>query len=95
MYNISGAANKKLGRLEESVTRFNKPIQKALSIKPDYAEAFNNLGATLKVQGKLEGAVEAYTKALSIKPDFAEAHNNIGVLFKRTRQARGSDSVLY
>ena len=31
---------------------------------------------TLKEQGKLEEAIEAYNKALSIKPDYAEAHYN-------------------
>ena len=51
---------------------------KSLSIKPDYAEAFNNIGNTLQEQGKLKEAIETYNKAISIKPDYAEAFNNIG-----------------
>ena len=51
---------------------------KALAIKPDYADGFNNLGVTLREQGKLEEAIEAYKKALAIKPDFANAYNNMG-----------------
>ena len=31
------------------------------------------MGVTLKDQGKLEEAIEAYNKALAIKPDYAEA----------------------
>jgi predicted O-linked N-acetylglucosamine transferase (SPINDLY family) len=54
-------------------------ISKALSIKPDFAEAHSNLGLALKGQGKLDAAVECYRKALSIKPDYAEAHNNLGL----------------
>ena len=49
---------------------------KALSLKPDYAEAYNNMGIILKDQGKLEEAMETYNKVLSLKPDYAEAWSN-------------------
>ncbi|MDA9061736.1 sulfotransferase, partial [Planktomarina temperata] len=52
------------------------------AIKRDYAEAYNNMGVTLKEQGKLEEAIEAYNKALAIKPDYAEAYNNMGNALK-------------
>ena len=39
LYNIVGATNKGLGKLEEAIEAYTK----ALSIKPDYAEAHNNL----------------------------------------------------
>ena len=35
-----------------------------MTIKPDYADAFNNLGNVLKDQGGLEEAIEAYKKAI-------------------------------
>ena len=69
-----GDALKDQGKLEESVEAYNK----ALAIKPDYVEAYNNLGNTLKDQGKLEESVEVYNKALAIKPDYVEAYNNMG-----------------
>ena len=56
--------------------------KKALAIKPDHAEAHNNMGITLQKQGKLEEAIEAYNKALVIKPNFTEAYNNMGNAFK-------------
>jgi tetratricopeptide (TPR) repeat protein len=59
-----------------------KAYNKALAIKPDYAEAHINLGSALEEQGKLEEAIEAYNKALAIKPDYAEAYNNMGVTLK-------------
>jgi len=46
---------------------------KALSLKPDDAKAYNNLGVTLKDQGKLDEAIVSYNKALALKPDYAGA----------------------
>ena len=74
MFNIQGAVLKGLGQLDLSIEAYNK----ALAIKPDYADAYNNMGNALKEQGKLEEAIEAYNKALAIKPDYAEAYNNMG-----------------
>jgi len=51
-------------------------------LNPTYADGFNNLGVTLKEQGKLEEAIAAYNKALSLKPDYAEAYNNMGNALK-------------
>ena len=72
LYNILGSANQSLGKLEEAIEAYTK----AVSLKPDFAEAHNNLGISYRNLGKLEEAIEAYNKALSIKPDYAEAYNN-------------------
>ena len=74
LFNIQGAVLKGLGQLDASVEAYNK----ALAIKPDYAEARYNMGNALKDLGKLEEAIKAYTKVLSIQPDNAEAYNNMG-----------------
>ena len=68
-----GNALQDQGKLDEAIEAYTK----ALSIKPDYADACCNMGNALQDQGKLDEAIEAYTKALSIKPT-AEAHNNMG-----------------
>ncbi|MBT5412637.1 MAG: tetratricopeptide repeat protein, partial [Cellvibrionales bacterium] len=57
-------------------------VSKALSIEPDDADAYNNMGNALKEQGKLEEAIEAYNKAISIKPDYVDAHYNMGIALK-------------
>ena len=49
---------------------------KAPSFEP--AEAHNNLGRALAIQGKIEDAIANYLEALALKPDLAEAHNNLG-----------------
>jgi predicted O-linked N-acetylglucosamine transferase (SPINDLY family) len=69
LLNIQGAVLKGLGQLDLSVDAFDK----ALAIKPDYADAHYNMGLVLQEQGKLEEAIEAYNKALAIKPDYAGA----------------------
>ena len=62
------------GRLEEGVRRF----QEALRLWPQYAEAHNNLGNALAVQGKRGEAEAACRQAIALKPDNALAHNNLG-----------------
>jgi ubiquinone/menaquinone biosynthesis C-methylase UbiE len=78
LYNILGTADRALGDLDKAIEAYTK----ALSIKPDYVEAYYNMGNALQDQLKPEEAIEAYTKALSIKPDFAEAYNNMGNALK-------------
>ena len=78
LWNILGAANNGLGRLEEAEASFRKAVE----ANPNYADAFNNLGVTLKEQGKLEDAIDVYRRALKIKPDYAEAYNNMGDALK-------------
>jgi tetratricopeptide (TPR) repeat protein/2-polyprenyl-3-methyl-5-hydroxy-6-metoxy-1,4-benzoquinol methylase len=72
--NINGACYKALGQPDAAI----KSYKKALAIKPDFAEAYSNLGVTLQELGQLEEAVKHYEQALSIKPDYAEAHSNLG-----------------
>jgi tetratricopeptide (TPR) repeat protein len=78
LWNLMGASAAQIGQLDDAILAF----QKALSIKPDYAEAYNNIGNVLKDQDKMKEAIEAYNKALSIKPDYAEPFNNMGNAFR-------------
>ena len=81
LWNLSGASAAQIGKLDEAIDAFKK----AISIKPDYADAYNNMGNALKGQGKLEEAIEAYDKVLSIKPD-TEAYYNMGNALKEQRK---------
>jgi len=68
------------GKADEAVNLLNT----ALNIKPDSAQALNNLGNILATQGKFDEAVKHFRQAIQIQPDFAEAHNNLGnVLVKQ------------
>lgn len=69
------------GEIEEAKKLYRDVLQ-ALSLKPDYAVAYCNMGNALKEQGKLDKAIEAYRKALSLKPNFAEAYSDMGNALK-------------
>ena len=62
------------GQLQEAETVY----QQILDIKPDFAEAHNNLGNVLRELGRLDDAVASFEKALTFKPDYAEANYNLG-----------------
>ncbi len=38
------------------------PTKNAILLKPDYADAYNNMGVALKDQGKFDEAIEVYNK---------------------------------
>ena len=78
LWNLMGASAAQIGKLDEAVFAF----QKAISVEPDFADTYNNLGNVLKDLGKPKEAEEAYNKAITIKPDFAEAYFNKGNVLK-------------
>ncbi|MDP6675778.1 MAG: tetratricopeptide repeat protein [Gammaproteobacteria bacterium] len=62
------------GKLHEAI----KSYEKAIQLKPDYAEAFSNRGGVLQELGQLEEAVESCNKAIQLKPDNPVTYNNRG-----------------
>ena len=68
----------KLGKFVEAAEAFKK----AILFKPDYAEAYNNMGNAFIEQGKFGEAIEVFKKALSINPAYAESYTIIWVFFK-------------
>ncbi len=63
-------------RLEEAITVYRR----TLLLKPDYADAHNNLGLALQDHGDLDAAIECYRKALALNPDHGQAHSNLLLL---------------
>ena len=51
--------------------------RRALEIKPDLADALNNMGNVLKELGKLEEAHEAYLKSLALEPKITGVYVNL------------------
>jgi len=80
-YNL-GNALRSQGKLDAAIDNYRK----ALTLKPDYAEAHSNLGAALQEQGKLDEAVVSFQRALSHKPDYAEAYYNLGIVLKNLKR---------
>ncbi|GBE76581.1 hypothetical protein myaer87_38080 [Microcystis aeruginosa NIES-87] len=54
-------------------------FDRALEIKPDYHQAWDNRGIALHKLGRFEQAIASYDRALEFKPDFHEAWINRGV----------------
>jgi tetratricopeptide (TPR) repeat protein len=70
-----------LGLIAARVGRYDVAIEligKAVSLRPDLAEAHDNLGNALSTLGRLDQAEASHRRALSIKPAFAGAHYNLG-----------------
>ena len=59
-------------RMERAVELF----EKAIALKPDFAEAHSDLGMALRKLKRFADAVASYDKAIALKPDFAMAFNN-------------------
>ena len=78
VWNILGASRAQIGMLDEAVEAYKTSI----SLKPDFAEVYCNMGVAFQTQSKFDVSIKAYNKAISIKPDYAEAYNNMGVALK-------------
>lgn len=86
LYYGVGCTLERMGREREAVPSFYKAIE----LKPDYAEAHNNLGNALANAGDYPRALNHLAQALKINPNYAEAHYNVGVALvgmKRTGEA--------
>ena len=55
---------------------------KAINIKPDYSDAYYNIGVLFQEVGKNDFAEENYKKAIYLKPNYPEAHNNLGSILQ-------------
>ena len=76
LYNLLGAAYLGLNQPDLAITSY----QRALLIKPDYADAIVNLGVAYKDQGRISDAIECYQKAILIDPKSPESFFNLGKL---------------
>ena len=62
----------------EDINAAINAYDKALSLKPDYAEAYNNRGWEQINLGRFDKAISDFNEALRLKLDFPEAYNNRG-----------------
>ncbi len=87
-YGDLGQWNAGNGRLDAALS----DLREAVRLKPDYVEAWFNLGYTLDRLGRMEEAEQAYQASLRLSPENPDAHNNLGVLYLRSgdlARARG------
>ncbi len=65
------------GQFEKSIVEF----EKALSLNPNYADAYNNLGNTFGRMGRMNDAIASYQYALKLNPGIWQSYENIGVIY--------------
>src|SRR5262249_40691351 len=57
-------------------------FDRAIALRPDYAQAFNNRGLTLAELKRSDEAVASFDQAIAIDPAYAGAYNNRGTAFQ-------------
>jgi Ca-activated chloride channel family protein len=81
--NDAAAANAKglelfqSGKFEEAVGAYKQAIKQ----KPDYSEAYYNLGDAYFQLSLYKEAIDAYKRAVKYQADFAPTHNNMGTAY--------------
>ncbi len=73
-YNL-GVALGGVGRMPEAISHF----ERALQLKPRYADAEINLGVALTCLGRMQEAIAHFDRAVQLKPDYADAQYNLGL----------------
>lgn len=67
---------------------------RAIELKPDFPEAWNELGYALRNVGKYPDSVKAYDEALRLKPRFPEALEYLGEAYVKMGQVEEARKVL-
>lgn len=89
-------ANLKIGNVYMVQRKFENAAigyQRATTLDPGYAEAFNNLGEALGELKRYPQAIEAFTKAVALDPKLLKAKYNQAVTYDRMRNFRYSEFV--
>ena len=68
-----GIAYSHLGKEDKAIENYNKAIE----IKKDYSNAYNNLATHYDDLGKYDPAVKNYVNALKFNSDHLQAQNNL------------------
>ena len=67
--------------VEEAVDSYKK----AISLKSDYVQAYNNLGVLYKDNEKYDNAIKMFTKAKEIQPDHQNSFYNLALIKKEDK----------
>jgi tetratricopeptide (TPR) repeat protein len=68
--------------------------REALKLKPNYAEAYNNIGSAYNILKNYDKAIEACKKALEIVPDYELAKNNLALALKNKESISTAENDL-
>ena len=83
LYNLRGATHDALESFDMALADYDR----AIKLRPDYADAYNNKGNFFKDRGNFEEAIRCFRKALAISPNYPQAHNNLGITYKKRHKS--------
>ena len=66
-------------RFDEAINAY----QRALSLRPDFPEGYNNLSICFYELGRMDESLAAARRAISLRPNYPEAHNNFANSLQR------------
>ncbi len=66
-------------------------LERAIALRPDYAEAQNGLGLVLDKKGEYDTAIACFERALALQPDDVEILNNLGAALQN--RGRFDDAI--
>ena len=64
-----------------ATTQPRQPTEKAIEFSPEHADAYNNYGNLLSIQGRVKEAVSCYCKAITIAPRHPQTRPLLGLAY--------------
>ena len=77
--NVGAAYEASEGSREKALPHF----MRAIELKNDYADAYNNLGTCAFRQGNHEGAIRYFQRAAEVDPQYTRARVNLGLMMMK------------
>ena len=56
-------------------------MSKAITLNPNFTEAYDNLGIILLELGKIKETIAIFNKAISLNPKYTKAYNSLGAAY--------------
>lgn len=88
-YRLEGLRYQKENNLEQASACY----QKAISLNPNFVEAYNDLGILYEANGRLEKAKDMYLRAIEVAPNYPSSYANMALLYEG--QGDYINAVLY
>jgi tetratricopeptide (TPR) repeat protein len=80
---------------QKNLIAAREAFQKALSLRPEFAEAHTNLGGVLLDLGEVESAIAHFRTAIDLRPNDARAHYNMGLALTKKGDLEGAQKELH
>jgi tetratricopeptide (TPR) repeat protein len=79
IYHGAARSRKEAPARKRDIEAAEQAYRAAINARPDYVEAWSNLGAVYRFDGRPADAIACYRRVIELRPDFVAAHNNLGV----------------